>query len=162
MDFCMKFYYLTIVVTVYMITINLIDWQSVGVPEDERIRVRPDDIIGIQYTYTEDGIGVVPYEQSDKTSTAGVSPEQLSRFVNGKNWDAGLPIGVTKTIDIFYLKRLPALKPITKCCVETNNLEGMFQFSNFIRVFRWLTLSWPSNSIDIVNNPTKACRFLIT
>ena len=140
-----------------MIAINLIDWQSVGVPEDERIRVRPDDIIGIQYT--EDGIGVVPYEQSDKTSTAGVSPEQLSRFVNGGNWDAGLPIGVTKTIDIFYLKRLPALKPITKCCVGTNNLEGMFQLLKFIRAFCWLILSCPAAVLISLITPQRPVDF---
>ena len=107
-------------------TMVLVDWQSVDVPEGDRIRVRPGDIIGIHYA--KNGHGVVPYEQSDKTSTVGVSlePGQLSRLFTHSTLDSGLPIGVTKTVGVYHFKRLPALKPVTSCCVEIHNLSGMF------------------------------------
>ena len=84
--------------------------QTFDVPDDQKICVRPGDIIGIHYAST-DGPGVVSYEQSGKRSTDGVS-EQLSRLFNEAVGDSSLPLGKIKTVNIDAVKRLPALTAI--------------------------------------------------
>ena len=85
--------------------------QRVDIPKDEEIRVRPGDVIGVQY-YRKDGLGVVPYEQSDLPITAGVDHDQLSKIFNEYVADSSVPVGAVKTVAIGDVKRLPALKPI--------------------------------------------------
>ena len=112
-----------------MIITNLVIWQRVAVPDEDQIRVQPGDIIGVHYAARGDQ-GVVVYEQSGKTATAGVSREQLSQIFSGAIWDSSLPIGVKKTVAIHpSAKRLPALKPATNCCKEIHSLTGMFPLS---------------------------------
>ena len=85
--------------------------QSVDIPEDQAICVRTGDVIGIQYP-NKDEQGIISYEQSGYTSTAGVSQDQLSKLFNEDIGDGSLPVGTTKTVVIEDFKRLPALKPI--------------------------------------------------
>ena len=85
--------------------------QGANVPDCDMICVRPGDIIGIQYT-NKDTAGVVPYEQSGRTSTAGISHNKLSKLFNEEVADSSLPLGKVKTATVNAVKRLPALKPI--------------------------------------------------
>ena len=79
--------------------------------EDDRICVLPGDIIGVHYP-NKDGVGVVPYEDSGRPSTAGVPQDQLSRIFNQDIGDSSLPVGVEKTVVVNDLKRLIALEPV--------------------------------------------------
>ena len=87
-----------------------LNFQIVDVPNDDTICARPGDIIGIQYANTNTP-GVVPYEQSGRTNTAGVDHNKLSRLFNQEVGDSSLPVGKEKTASVHAVKRLPALKP---------------------------------------------------
>ena len=104
------------------VTVYHFNPQTVYIPHEEMISVEPGDLIGIHYTDT-DGLGVVPYEDSNKASTTGFTNDQLSRIFNAELDDSNLPVRVTKTVpgNIAYIKRLPALKPITMIGVYWEN-----------------------------------------
>ena len=120
------------------VLINLVIWQSFDEPAEDQFQVHPGDIIGIHYITVVSGDGVVSYEQYGTTSTDGLSPGQLSRFIAMDLLDRALPIGVRKSIAIRSANRLPALEPVTHCCEEIYDLTGMFLLPYIIRLLTWV------------------------
>ena len=108
------------------------------------IPVEPGDLIGIHYTDT-DGLGVVPYEDSNKASTTGFTNDQLSRIFNAELDDSNLPVRVTKTVpgNVANIKRLPALKPITMIGVYWENyLISCTICTSFAALFFVVVMLW--------------------